>query len=131
MDSARRWSASWNYPQVDLVVIRNESLSFCKFEIIPPLLCCLLDVLTNKYCRARNSMINLGTDSRTCEKNPVAKNYLEIPRESNLGNMMLLHWPRLTWKFFVVWFHKILQLIFQTPSCPKSICTEHGTKLPA
>ena len=48
-----------------------------------------------------------------------------------LGNMMLSHWPCFTWKFFVIWFHKILKLIFQTkPSCPRNICTEHWRKLP-
>ena len=46
------------------------------------------------------------------------------------GNMMLSHWPYFTWKF-MIWFHKILKLIFQTqPSCPRNICTEHWRKLP-
>ena len=26
---------------------------------------------------------------------------------------MLSHWPGFTWKFFIIWFHKILKLIFQ------------------
>ena len=41
---------------------------FVKFEIILPLLCFLLDHLTNKHCRALSSMINLWKDSRTCRK---------------------------------------------------------------
>ena len=41
------------------------------------------------------------------------------------------HWPCFTWKFFMICFHKILQLIFQKqPSCPRTICTEHWRKLP-
>ena len=50
-------------------VIRNEKVSpFVKFEIILPLLCFLLDPLTNKHCRTWSSMINLWIDSRTCQK---------------------------------------------------------------
>ena len=41
---------------------------FVKFEIILPLLCFLLDPLTNKHCRIWSSMINLWIDSRTCKK---------------------------------------------------------------
>ena len=44
---------------------------------------------------------------------------------------MLSHWSCFTWKFFMIWFHKILKLIFQTqPSCHRNICTEHWRKLP-
>ena len=44
---------------------------------------------------------------------------------------MLSHWPSFTWKFFMIWFHKMLKLIFQTqPSCHRNICTEHWRKLP-
>ena len=46
------------------------------------------------------------------------------------GNMTLSHWPCFTWKFFMIWFHKILKLIFQMlPSCPRNICTEQWKKL--
>ena len=42
------------------------------------------------------------------------------------GNMMLPHWPCFNWKFYMIRFHKILKLIFQTqPSCPINTCTEH------
>ena len=44
---------------------------------------------------------------------------------------MLSRWPCFTRKFFMIWFHKILKLIFQKqPSCPRNICTEHWRKLP-
>ena len=50
---ARRGVTSWDYPQEHLVVIRHKKVSpFVKFEIILPLLCCLLDPLTNKHYRA-------------------------------------------------------------------------------
>ena len=66
---ARRGTTLWDYPQEHLVVIRDEKVSpFVKFEIILPLLCFLLDPLTNKHCRAWSSMINLWIDSRTCQK---------------------------------------------------------------
>ena len=52
-----------------LVDIRHEKVSFfVKFEIILPLLCFLLDPLTNKHCRAWSSMINLWIDFRTYQK---------------------------------------------------------------
>ena len=54
--------------QEHLVVIRDEkSYSVVKFEIILPLPCFLLDLLTNKHCRRWSSMINLWIDSRTCK----------------------------------------------------------------
>ena len=84
-----------------------------KFEIISPLFCCLLDpfqvstagygVLWSIFC----------TDSETYRKSPGrSNNYLELSRENILENMMLPHWPYLTWKFVMVWFHKRLKLIF-------------------
>ena len=43
--------------------------------------------------------------------------------------MMLLHWPCFTWKFFMIWFHKIPKLLFQKkPWFPRNICTEHWRK---
>ena len=37
-----------------MVAIRGEEVSpFVKLEMISPLLCCLLDPLTDKYCRTR------------------------------------------------------------------------------
>ena len=111
---------------------------FVKFEIILPLLCCLLNPLTNKDCRTSISMINLWIDSRSCQKcrillsaRQTSNNYLEPSKENVLRNMMLSHWPCFTWKFFMIWFHKILKSIFQTqPSCHRNICTEHWRKLP-
>ena len=45
--------------------------------------------------------------------------------------MILSHCPCLTWKFFIVWFHKILILIFhKEPLYPKNISAEHWRKLP-
>ena len=114
-------------PQEHLVVIKVEKVC-----------CCSLDPLTNKHCRVRNSMIKLWIDSRTCQKYRIllsarqrSNNYLELSKENLLGNMMLSRWPCITWKFFMVWFQKILQLIFQKqPACPRNICTQHWRKLP-
>ena len=62
----RREATLWDYPQEHLVVKRDEKVSpFVRFEIILPLLCFLLDSLTNKHCRAWSCLINLWTDSRT------------------------------------------------------------------
>ena len=117
----------WDYPQEHLVVIIDEKVStFVKFEIILPLLCFLLDPLTNKHCRIWSSMITLWIDSRTYQikgillsARQISSSYLEPSKETILGNMMLLHWPCFTWKCFMIWFQKILNLIFQTqPSCP-------------
>ena len=34
-------------------------------------------------------------------------------------------------KVLMIWFHKILKLIFQKqPSCPRNLCTKHWRKLP-
>ena len=69
LKSARREATLQDYPQEHLVVIRDEKVSpFVKFEIILPLLCFLLDPLTNKHCRKWDSMINLWIDSRTYQK---------------------------------------------------------------
>ena len=47
---------------------RWKSLSFCEIWNTLPLLCFLLDSLTNKHCRTWSSMINLRIDPRTCQK---------------------------------------------------------------
>ena len=47
---------------------KKKGCPFLKFEIILPLLCRLSDSLTNKHYRVCISMINLGIDSRTCQK---------------------------------------------------------------
>ena len=52
-----------------LVFMRDEKVpTFLKFEIILPLLCFLLDSLTNQHCRSWSSMISLWIDSRTYKK---------------------------------------------------------------
>ena len=95
----------------------NKVSPFEKFEIIPPLLCWLLDPLTKKYSWAWSSMINLGIDSRkiilkSSEGGGRSSNYLELQRESI--------------KFFMVFFHKILKLIFYKQlSCFKNRYAEH------
>ena len=118
--------------------MRHEKFSlFVKFKIILPLLCVLLDLLTNKHCRTWSSMINLWIDFRTCQKQIILLstrprfncNYLELSKENVLSNMMLSHWSCFTWKFFMIWFHKILKFLKQL-SCPRNICTEHWRKLP-
>ena len=110
---------------------RWKSISFCEIWNNLTLVCSLLGMI--KFC-----MINLWIDSRTCQKYRVllssrqrSNNYLELSKENVLGNMMLPHWPYFTWKFFMIWFHKIPKLIFQKqPSCPRDICIEHWRKPP-
>ena len=69
LEGLRKGATLWDYLQKHLVVIRDEKVSpFVKFEIILPLLCFLLDLLTNKHCRTRSSMINLWLDSRAYQK---------------------------------------------------------------
>ena len=69
-EGARRGGATlWDYLQEHLVVIKEEkACPFVKLEIILLLLCCSLEPLTNRRCRAWSSMINLWIDSRTCQK---------------------------------------------------------------
>ena len=67
LEGPRRGVTLWDYTQEHLVVIKYEKVSsFVKFEIILPLLCFLLDSLTNKHCRTWSSMTNLWIESRTC-----------------------------------------------------------------
>ena len=139
MEIVRRGASVWNYPYEHLVVIKDEKVrSFVKFETILPLLSCFLDHLTNKHSRAWSSILNLWLDFRTCQKYRTllsprqrSNNCLEVSKENVSGNMMLSHWPCFSWKFFMIWFHKILKLIFQKqPSCPRNNCTGHWRKLP-
>ena len=112
--------------------------TFMKFEIILPLLCFLLDSLTNKHCKGWSSMLNLEIDFRTCQKvkdllsaRQRSNNYLELSKEKVLLNVMLSYLPRFTWKLLMIWFCKILRLIFQKPpSSPRNICTGHWRKPP-
>ena len=69
MEGARSGAALWNYPKEYLVVIKDEKFCpFLKFETILPLLCCLLEPLTNKNCRIWSSVMNLWIDFRTRQK---------------------------------------------------------------
>ena len=64
-----RVSTLCDYSQEHLVIIKNENVCpFVKFEIILLLLCCLLDPLKGKYCKAWNSLKIFWIDSRTCQK---------------------------------------------------------------
>ena len=120
-----------------MVVIKEEKACLSvKCERILRLLCCLSDSFINKHCRAWSSMISLWIDFRTCQKYRIllsarqrSNNYLELSRENVLGNMMLSCWPCFIWKFFMIWFHKLLTLISRKqPSCPRDIYTEHCRK---
>ena len=139
LGGARRGVVLWDYSQEHLVVIKDEKICpFVKFEMILPLLRCLLVTLTNKHYWAWSFMINLWIDSSTYQKYRIllsarqrSNNYLELSNGNVLGNMMLSHWPCFAWKFFMVWFHKILKLIFQKqPSYHRNICTEYCRKAP-
>ena len=68
LESARWEVALWDYPPRALACHKRWKSSFVKFEIILLLLCCLLDPLTNKHCRAWSSMINLWIHYRVCQK---------------------------------------------------------------
>ena len=134
----KRGAALWDYLQEHVVVMKDEKVCpFMKFDIILPLFCCLLYPLINKHCRTWSSLINLWIYSRNCQKYRILlsarqryNNYLELSKESVMGNMMLSHWPCFTWKFFMIWFHKILKLLFQDQSsCLRNICTRHWRKL--
>ena len=92
LKGTRREATLWDYPQEQLVVIRNEKVSpFVIFEIILPLLSFLLGPLTNKCFGTWRSMINLWIDSRKCEKWRIllwasqrSSNYLEPSKENAL-----------------------------------------------
>ena len=125
-------------PKERIVFIRDQKVSsFVKSEMILPLLCFLLNPVTNKHCRIWSSMMNLWIGFRTRQKQrillsagQIPNNYLEHSKENVLGNMVLSHWPCFSWKFFMIWFQKIFKLIFQKqPSCPRNICTENWRKL--
>ena len=111
--------AHWDYPQEHMVVMKDEKVCpFVKFDIILPLFCCLLYPLINEHCRTWSSLINLWIYSRNFQKYRILlsarrryNNYLKLSKESVMGNMMLSHWPCFTWKFFMIWFHKILKLL--------------------
>ena len=94
LEGARSGTTLWDYSQEHLVIIRDEKVSrFVKLKIILSHLCFLFDSRTNKHCRTNN--------------------YWELSKENIFRNMMLSHWPCFTWKFFMIWFPKILNLFFQ------------------
>ena len=98
LEGARRGIALWDYPQEHLFVIKDEKVCpFVKFEIILPLLCCQLDPLTNKDCRAWRSMINLSINSRNCRKYRIllsarqrSNSCTELSKESVLENILAI-----------------------------------------
>ena len=105
---------------------RWKSLSFCEMWNNPTLPLFLFDALTDKHWRAWNSTINLWIARKT-----FSNNLEQMQKQMFWGNMTLSHWLCFTWKFFMIWFHKILKSIFQTlTSCPRNICPEHWKKLP-
>ena len=143
LEGARRGGHIVRLPQEHLVVIKDAKVCpFVKFEKILPLLCYLLDHLINKCCMAWSSIINLWIDYMTCQKYRIllsarqrSNNYLELSKEKVMENMMLSHWPCFTWKIFMIWFHKILELIFSEAaimyqkymySAPKKITCFHS-----
>ena len=125
----------------NLVDIRHEKLSlFGKFEIILPLPCFLLGSLTNQHCGTWTSMINLWIDSRTSQKLIILStrprfnyNYLELFKESVSRNMMLSHYIDHALLECSSWYDstKFLNQLLKQLSCPRNICTEHWSKLPA
>ena len=102
-----------------------------KLEIILPLLCWLLDLFTNKHCRAWSSMINLWIDSRTCQKYPIL---LSARQRSNklfrafkrkcFGEYDPERYP---WSGFAKFIELILQ---KQAACPRKICIENWRKPP-
>ena len=87
LECARRGATLWDYPQEHLVVIKDENV--CPLWNLKWSLCCLLDPLTNKHCRAWSSMVDLWIDSRTSQKCRIllsarqkSNNYLELPSYS-------------------------------------------------
>ena len=139
LEGARRESALWDYPQEHLTVKKDEKVCpIVKLEILLPLLCCLLNPLTNNHCSAWSSMIDLWTDSRTFQNYIImmsarqrSTNYSKLSKENVLWNLMMSHWPSFAWRLFMGWFHKILKLVFQKqPSCPRNICTKHWRRPP-
>ena len=113
-----------------MVVIRNGNVSpFVKVEIILPHPCFSLDLIANKHCGTWSSMIK----GLSKVKNPTFSTAItwSLQKKMFWVNVMLSHWPCFTWKFFMIWFNKILKLIFRKqPSCPRNICTEHWRRLP-
>ena len=116
---------------------RWKSLFFCKIwnKPTPPLF--FIRPLTNKHCRTWSSMINFGkipghikSEESYCHQRKSLAIAYSLQKKILGGNMMLSLWQCFTWKFFMIWFHKILKLIFKMqPSCPRNICTEHWRKL--
>ena len=104
-------------------------------HLITPFL--FLEPLTNKHIKTWSSMINLWVGCRTCQKQRTlllarqkSKNYLNLSKENDLGDMILSHWPCFTWKLLIIWFHKNLKLIFQKPrSSPRNKCIEYWREL--
>ena len=77
-------------------------------------------------------------DSRTYQKQNIllsarqkSSNYLEPSKENVLVKYDAATLSMFYLKFFMIWFHKIFKLIFQTqPPCPRNVCTGPWRKLP-
>ena len=108
LEGARKGDALWDYPNERLVVIKNERICpFVKFEIILPLLCCLLDPL----------MINLWIDSRTCQKYRIMLSARQRSNNySELSNLKLLKWKFLRLLSARVRIFQIVHISFETTS---------------
>ena len=121
---SKKESCTVRLPSIALVCHKRwKSLSFCEIwnNPTPPLL--LIRPLTKKYCRAWSSMINLWIDSRTSQKYRILlsarqrhNSYFQkkFSKENILVNMMMSHRLFYMWKFFMIWFHKILKLFFRS-----------------
>ena len=106
---------------------------FAKLEITLALLCFVLDSLTNKHCRTWSSMINLWIDS-CCQWGKGLIITWSFQKKMFWGILCCHIDYAVTLNFaqnFLIWFQKILKLIFQRPSsCPRKICTDYWRKLP-
>ena len=77
-------------------------------------------------------------DCRTYQKQSIllsarqkSSNYLEPSKENVLVKYDAATLSMFYLKFFMIWFHKMFKLIFQTqPPCPRNVCTGHWRKVP-
>ena len=126
LKGARRGGTLWDYPLRPLGCHKRwKSVSFSEILNNPTSPFFLLDPLTNKHCRTQSSMTcgyipghNKSKES-CCQQGKGLGITQSLQKKTFLGNMMLSHWPCFTWKFFIILFLKILDLIFQAQaSCP-------------
>ena len=93
LKGARRGATLWNYPQEHLVVIRDERFS--------PFV--KFEMILSLLCVLLESLKN---------------------KHCRTWSSMIIFWiDSKTWKFFMLWFYKILKSIFQKqPPCLKNMC---------